>query len=186
MRQPRTLAAPHLSDSRFVASHNGFYTKVWLSRAFRTDYPEYRKPIDNSQGCRAFAREVTQGDLVTPGALVSIVEDDESVRKATENLIRSLGWSVLSFESAAAYLSSGAVSRTGCLISDVTMSEMTGIEMHAHLISQGCAPPTLFITGFPNARDEALVLANGALAYLEKPVESQVILNWVQKLIGTP
>ena len=79
---------------------------------------------------------------MTPGALVSIVEDDESVRKATENLIRSLGWSVLSFESAAAYLSSGAVYRTGCLISDVTMSEMTGIEMHAHLISKGCAPGT--------------------------------------------
>jgi FixJ family two-component response regulator len=121
---------------------------------------------------------------VTPAALVSIVEDDESVRNATENLLRSKGWAVLTFESADAFLASGAVHRTGCLISDVTMSGMSGIEMHAQLISQGCAPPTIFITGYPNTQDESLVLTNGALAYLEKPVDSTVILAWVDKLIG--
>jgi FixJ family two-component response regulator len=126
---------------------------------------------------------VTSGISVTASALVSIVEDDESVRVATENLLRSLGWSVASFGSADAYLASDAVSRTGCLISDVTMSGMTGIEMHALLISQGRAPPTIFITGFPNPHDEAVVLANGAHAYLEKPVESHVILALVRKAI---
>lgn len=66
------------------------------------------------------------------------------------------------------------------------MSGMSGIEMHAQLISQGYSPPTIFITGFPSAQDEAAALANGALAYLEKPVESHVILTWVQKIMGTP
>jgi FixJ family two-component response regulator len=123
---------------------------------------------------------------VIDAALVSIVEDDESVRVATENLLRSLGWAVLAFESADAFLASDAVNRTGCLISDVTMSGMTGIEMHALLISQGRAPPTIFITGFCNPHDEAVVLANGARAYLEKPVESQVIRALVQQAIRPP
>lgn len=108
------------------------------------------------------------------------------VRESIANLIRSIGWDVLSFDSAEAFLDAGAASRTQCLISDVTMSGMSGIEMHAHLISNGCAPPTIFITGYPSAQDEVATLANGALAYLPKPVDSSVILALVQKVIGKP
>lgn len=125
-------------------------------------------------------------DPVTSAALISIVDDDEQVRKATENLIRSMGWEVLSFDCAVAYLASGAVGRTGLLISDVTMPSMSGIEMHAHLVAQGYAPPTIFVTAYPNPHDEAVVLANGALAYLEKPVESLVIMEKIQQIIGSP
>jgi FixJ family two-component response regulator len=123
---------------------------------------------------------------VTPAALVCVVEDDEFVREAIANLIRSIGWDVLSFDSAEAFLDSGAARRTRCLISDVTMPGMSGIDMHAHLLATGYAPPTIFITGYPSAPDEALTLANGALAYLPKPVDSNVILAIVQKVIGTP
>lgn len=66
------------------------------------------------------------------------------------------------------------------------MSGMTGIEMHALLITQGRAPPTIFITGVPNPHDEAVMLANGPLAYLEKPVDSNTILHYVQQALGTP
>lgn len=97
-----------------------------------------------------------------------------------------MGWNILSFESAHAFLASGAVSRTGLLISDVTMPSMSGIEMHAHIVSQGYAPPTIFITGYPNPQDEAIVRANGAIAYLEKPVESAVILERVRQIMGEP
>jgi FixJ family two-component response regulator len=123
---------------------------------------------------------------VTPVALVSIVEDDESVREAIESLIRSMGWAVLTFDSADAFLNSGAVSQTQCLISDVTMPGMSGIEMHAKLLALGCAPPTIFITAYPRARDESVALANGALAYLEKPVDSSVILEKVRQATGKP
>jgi FixJ family two-component response regulator len=121
---------------------------------------------------------------VTPGALVSIIEDDESVREAIESLIRSMGWAVLTFESADAFLDSGAVSTTGCIISDVTMPGTSGIDMHAKLLVQGCAPPIIFITAYPTSRDEAIVLANGALAYLEKPVDSSIIVEKVRQAIG--
>jgi len=122
---------------------------------------------------------------VSPIALVSIIEDDESVREAIESLIRSMGWAVLTFDSADAFLNSGAVSRTQCIISDVTMPGMSGIEMHAKLLTQGYAPPTIFITAYPTTWDESVALANGALAYLEKPVDSSVILEKVREAIGT-
>ncbi|MGF6771905.1 FixJ family two-component response regulator [Paraburkholderia sp. GAS199] len=123
---------------------------------------------------------------MTSVALVSIVEDDESVRKALENLIRSVGWDVLSFESAEAFLASGAASRTQCLISDVTMPGLSGIEMHAQLMTQGLAPPTIFITGYPTLQDKATALSNGAIAYLEKPIDSNLILGNVLQVIGKP
>ena len=92
-----------------------------------------------------------------------------------------MGWDVLTFESAAAFLGSGAVDRTRCLISDVSMPGMSGIEMHARLLANGCAPPTIFLTGYPTARDEAVVLANGALAYLPKPPDFKIVLGNIQR-----
>ena len=95
-----------------------------------------------------------------------------------------MGWEVLTFDSADAFLRSGAVHKTRCLISDVTMPAMSGLEMHAQLRKQGHAPPTIFITAYPTAQDESVALANGALAYLEKPVDSSVILEKVREAIG--
>jgi FixJ family two-component response regulator len=117
---------------------------------------------------------------VTPVALVSIVEDDEAMRMATASAIRSMGWEVLTFESASAFLDSGVVSQTHCLISDVSMPGMSGIEMHASLLANGYAPPTIFLTGYPSARDEAVVLANGALAYLPKPTDFDIVARNVK------
>jgi FixJ family two-component response regulator len=114
------------------------------------------------------------------------VEDDEFVREAIVDLIRAVGWEALSFDSAEALLDSGVARRTRCLISDVTMPGMSGIEMHAYLSATGYSPPTIFITGHPSAHDEASTLASGALAYLPKPVDSNVILAIVQQVIGTP
>lgn len=133
-----------------------------------------------------FTCGIQASDPVTQAAIVSIVEDDESVREALENLIRAIGCDVLAFSSATAFLDSGAVSQTRFLISDVTMKGMSGIEMHARLVSQGYAPPTIFITGYPNPEDEAAALANGAIAYLEKPVGSNVILSSIQRALGSP
>jgi FixJ family two-component response regulator len=115
--------------------------------------------------------------------LITIVDDDESVRDATENLLRSKGWAIQTFGSASAFLASSAIQQTGCLISDVTMPGMSGLEMHAQLVSNGSAPPTIFITAYPNAIDESVALKNGAVAYLEKPVEPKLIISWIEKLI---
>jgi FixJ family two-component response regulator len=116
--------------------------------------------------------------------LVSIIEDDELVREAIESLIRSIGLEAASFDSADAFLVSSQLRRTAFLISDVSMPGMSGIEMHALLISNGYAPPTVFITGHPTPQDEVTAHANGALAYLTKPIDSNVILAWIDQVLG--
>ncbi|BEU24693.1 response regulator [Paraburkholderia caribensis] len=175
----------HARSRRADPPRTAFLYQGMVIGLFPADYSEFRKS-NTPQRCRGFACGVSPRNPVNPAVLVSIVEDDELVRKATENLIRSMGWDVLAFDSADSFIASGAVYRTTCLISDVTMPGMSGIEMHALLISQGCAPPTIFITGYPNAQDEAIVLANGALAYLEKPVDANTMLAQVQLAIGAP
>ncbi|WP_429439457.1 response regulator transcription factor [Paraburkholderia youngii] len=111
--------------------------------------------------------------------VVTIVDDDEAVRIATANLVRSLGWNVRTFASAEELLESGYVEDTSCLISDVRMPGMSGVALHARLRSQGNAPPTIFITAFPTPDLHAEVIKNGALVLLEKPVAADDVVRWL-------
>ncbi len=118
--------------------------------------------------------------------IVSIVDDDEAVRVATASLVRSLGWSTRVFASAEEFLQSACVDETACLISDVKMPGMSGIEMHDHLLKRGCAPPTIFVTAFLTGSLQAKIAANGALAVFEKPVDASAIANCLVLVLGQP
>ena len=121
--------------------------------------------------------------------LVSIVDDDESSRLAIESLVSSLGWATRTFASAEEYLESlptGRAGETRCLVSDVRMPGMSGIEMFEHLRTLGAAPPTVFVTAFPTDALRAAVLARGALALLEKPVEPAELKRHLTQALGRP
>jgi FixJ family two-component response regulator len=83
---------------------------------------------------------------VARGRIVAVVEDDESYRNAVQRLLRSAGFSVESFGSAEAFLDSGRHHETGCLITDIRMPGMSGLELQSRLNSDGCLIPTVFIT----------------------------------------
>jgi FixJ family two-component response regulator len=124
-----------------------------------------------------------------PVRLVSIVDDDKSARLATESLVRSLGWSTRTFDSAEAYLQSmpsAGAGETACLISDVRMPGMSGIEMFQRLLALGPVPPTVFMTAFPTDALRAQVLASGALALLEKPLDVATLEHHLTRALGTP
>src|SRR5262249_18998016 len=87
--------------------------------------------------------------------LVSIVDDDRFCRDSMGRLIRSLGYTVEAFPSAADFLASPRVVETACLIADVHMPAVTGIELHRHLVAAGHTIPTILVTGFPNDVDQA-------------------------------
>jgi FixJ family two-component response regulator len=110
---------------------------------------------------------------------VSIVDDDKAVRLALSSLIRSMGWQVCLYESAEAFLESGQAARTACLISDIRMPGMSGVEMHERLIAQGIAPPTIFISGYRTLALQAKATSNGALAVLEKPFSIETMVHWL-------
>ncbi|MGU7782243.1 response regulator transcription factor [Burkholderia sp. PU8-34] len=118
--------------------------------------------------------------------VVSIVDDDEAVRLATGSLIRSFGWHTCLFASAEEFLQSGHVASTSCLISDVMMPGMSGVEMHDRIIALGYAPPTIFITAFPSANLKEKALASGVLAVLDKPVDPEAIAYWLNVALDRP
>ena len=106
-------------------------------------------------------------------SLVSVVEDDQHFRESMRRLLRSLGYPVEDFPSAADFLASPRLVETACLIADVNMPAMTGIELYRRLIDAGCAIPTILVTAYPNDLDRARALDDGIVCYLRKPVDEQ-------------
>ncbi|MFM0202868.1 response regulator [Paraburkholderia fungorum] len=118
--------------------------------------------------------------------VVSIVDDDMAVRRALGSLVRSLGWEARLFESAEAFLASGEASATSCLISDIRMSGMSGVEMHERLVAQGAAPATIFISAYPTPALQARATDNGALVLLQKPFQASAMTHWLSVALGLP
>ena len=118
--------------------------------------------------------------------VVSIVDDDTAVRLALGSLIRSFGWQAHMYESAEEFLSSGQAAHTSCLISDVRMPGMSGIEMHECLRAQGHAPATIYISAYPTPSLQAKAVSNGALALLQKPYEPAAMTHWLSVALGNP
>jgi len=105
--------------------------------------------------------------------LVSVVEDDQFFRESMRRLMRSLGYRVEAFASAADFLASPSLGETACLIADVNMPLMTGVELYRHLIDSGHAIPTILVTAYPNDVDRIRALTDGVVCYLRKPVNQQ-------------
>jgi FixJ family two-component response regulator len=110
-------------------------------------------------------------------SLVSVVEDDPSFRDSMRRLMRSLGYSVEAFSSAADFLASPRRVETACLIADVHMPAMTGVELHRHLIEAGYAIPTILMTAYPNDVDRARALNDGIVCYLRKPFDERDLIR---------
>jgi FixJ family two-component response regulator len=106
-------------------------------------------------------------------SLVSVVEDDQFFRESMRRLMRSMGYEVEAFASAADFLASPRLAETGCLIADVNMPAMTGIELYRHLNEAGRAIPTILVTAYPNDVEHARALNDGVVCYLRKPVDEQ-------------
>jgi FixJ family two-component response regulator len=109
--------------------------------------------------------------------IVMIVDDDESIRKAARRLIKSYGFPVETFASADHFLASGRLSETACLVLDVQMPGLNGLELQSRLIAEGHQVPIIFITAFNDENARAQALTAGALGYLVKPFEETELLS---------
>ena len=117
---------------------------------------------------------------------VVVVEDDESVREATKHLLRLLGYATASFASAEDFLKSGRVPDTSCLITDVHLPGMSGVELQSRLILDGHCLPIIFVTAFPEEAIRARVLRDGALCYLSKPLQEQSLIACLDQALKRP
>jgi len=104
-------------------------------------------------------------------SLVSIVDDDRFFRESMRRLMRSLAYTAEVFGSAADFLASPRLAETHCLIADVNMPAMTGIELYQQLIDAGRAIPTILVTAYPNDVDRTHALNEGVVCYLRKPID---------------
>ncbi|KWU16775.1 response regulator [Burkholderia sp. MS389] len=103
--------------------------------------------------------------------IVSIVDDDRSIRRATRSLVRSLGWEVRVYESGEEFLDADLIMDVACIISDVQMKGITGLEMYEALLERGPAPPVIFITAFPSEATREQAMKLGAICVFSKPVD---------------
>jgi len=113
------------------------------------------------------------------------VDDDESVRTAVHGVLRSAGLKTQTFSSAEEFLDSGQQTETGCLISDVQMQGMTGLELQARLTEEKRRIPIIFITACGTARMRAQAREAGALDFLGKPFNDEVLLRTVRSVLET-
>jgi FixJ family two-component response regulator len=117
---------------------------------------------------------------------IAVVDDDDSVREATSNLLRLLGYSAASFASAEDFLKSDRVRDVSCLITDVQMPGISGVELQSRLISDGNLMPIIFLTAFPEEALRDRVLKGGALAYLTKPLEEHSLIACLEQALKHP
>jgi FixJ family two-component response regulator len=109
--------------------------------------------------------------------VISIIDDDASVRAATDNLLRSLGYTVYTFDSAEEFLRSSHFNHTSCVIADVQMPGMSGVDLQARLLTQGHRVPFIFITAFPEKTIRARALEAGAICFLPKPFDRLTLIR---------
>jgi FixJ family two-component response regulator len=112
--------------------------------------------------------------------MVAVVDDDEPFRAALQRLMKSGGFSVRSFASAEDFLDSGRQYETGCLIADIRMSGMSGLDLQATLNAQHCPIPTIFITAHGDEKLRLQAMRGGAVKFLAKPFDDATLLESVR------
>jgi len=112
--------------------------------------------------------------------LVAIVDDDDLMRSALQGMLKSVGLLSQAFASAEEFLNSGQQRQTGCLIADIRMPGMSGLELQAKLNSEQCRIPTIFITAHGDARMRMQALRAGAVEFLAKPFDDDALLGSVR------
>jgi len=115
--------------------------------------------------------------------LISVVDDDESICRTTTRLIESFGFRAAAFESAEILLRSGQLVDTSCLIVDVQMPGMDGLQLQSHLAAEGCSIPIIFITAYDDEESHRQAMQAGAVAILGKPFSDEQLLQTIRSAL---
>lgn len=116
--------------------------------------------------------------------VISVIDDDASIRMASDSLLRARGYSVHTFASAAEFLQSPQLDKTSCVITDVRMPAMSGVELQAVLRSEGRSVPFIFITAFPEESARTRALHDGAVCFLSKPFDATTLIRCVDAALA--
>jgi len=118
--------------------------------------------------------------LVAKVPLISIVDDDVSVREATTSLLEAHGYATATFVSAEEFLGSQQIDSTSCILTDLRMTGLSGIELQGRLRDAGHRIPIIVMTAYPEEHTRAAALRGGALGFLSKPVSAELLISHVE------
>ncbi len=116
--------------------------------------------------------------------LISVVDDDQSFGDSMRRLLKALDYSVAVFPSAAQFLASAQLAATACLVADIHMPEMTGVELYNHLVESGHAIPTILVTAHPDERSKERMLNRGVQCYLCKPLVEAALIDCLRTAVA--
>ena len=119
-------------------------------------------------------------------SVISVIDDDASVRTATNNLLSSHGYQVHTFASAVDFLKSARLGDSSCIVADVQMPLMSGLDLLQHMRTLGNHAPFVFITAFPDDSVRARALKAGAICFLAKPFAGPVLINCIENALNKP
>lgn len=117
---------------------------------------------------------------------ITIVDDDPSVREAATNLFRSMGFVAVAFASAEDFLDSDALQKTSCIVLDVQMPGMGGLNLQSHLAAIGRRIPIVFVTGYPDAGVRDRAMKSGAVCFLTKPFNEDDLIDGLRSALPPP
>ena len=139
-----------------------------------------RRTLD---ACRAPIGDPRDEPALRTSPVISVIDDDESIRAAADSLLRARGYTVYTFASAAEFLRSPQLDETSCVITDVRMPDMSGVELQTALRTRGLSTPFIFITAFPEESARVQALREGAVAFLAKPFDTPTLIRCVQAAV---
>ena len=116
--------------------------------------------------------------------LISIVDDDQSFGNSMRRLLKALDYSVAVFPSAPQFLASTQLAATACLVADIHMPQMTGVELYNHLVESGHAIPTILVTAHPDERQKECMLTRGVQCYLPKPLVEAALIDCLRTAVA--
>jgi FixJ family two-component response regulator len=121
-----------------------------------------------------------------PDHYIAVVDDDQSVRDAATSLFRSMGFVAAAFDSAEAFLNSDTLGKTSCIVLDVQMPGMGGLNLQRHLASLGRPIPIVFVTGYPDAGVRDRAMQSGAVCFLTKPFNEDDLIDGLRSALPQP
>ena len=145
----------------------------------------YLRSMQGSPSPQFCCRAHVEDQQLQNAPIISIIDDDDSVRSSVRSLVRSLGLSARTFGSAEEFLQSPDLDDTSCLISDLQMPGLNGVELQRLLLAQGRRIPIIFVTAFPEERIRVRAMESGALGFLSKPFECQSLIKLIDKALAT-
>jgi FixJ family two-component response regulator len=141
------------------------------------------KPFNDEELLQTI-RSALRGEFEPARDLISVVDDDESIRRTIKLVIESFGFRAKAFDSAESFLKSGELHITSCLILDLKMPNMNGLQLQSELADAGCGIPIIFITGYDDKESRGRAMQAGAVAFLGKPFSDEQLLQALRSAVG--